>query len=278
MIDVVPWLREERADLLDLLETLHADDWTRPTECPAWTVHGVVLHVLGDDFSLLSRQRDDAPSGLIAHASRSDATDFAALLDGFNEEWVTTASFLSPALTIELLRMTGDRTADWYAEVAPDRLGEPVPWLGPEPAPYWLIAAREYVERWVHHHQVARATGRKAPGDDLTRRAAAGIVHALPRLLAALPAHAPDDAAITLTVLGTSWTAVGPAGGWTLRDGRPDGEPTVEVVLDDPTTAALALSRGLDAAALRAAATLRGNERLAAAVADSLVRALAAAP
>lgn len=278
MIDVVPWLREERAAFIALLESLDAEDWARPTECPAWTVHGIALHVLGDDLSLLSRQRDDAPSGLIAYASRSDATAFVALLDGFNEEWVTTASFLSPALTTDLLRMTGDSTADWYAAVQPGRLGEPVPWLGPEPAPYWLIAAREYVERWIHHHQVARATGRRGPDEELTRRAAASIVHALPRLVAALPAHAPDDATITLTVLGTSWTVVGPAGGWTLSDGRPDGEPTVEVVLDEPDAAALALSRGLDAEALREAATVRGNGRLAAAVADTLVRALASGP
>src|SRR5688500_12092308 len=124
VIDVVPWLREERAAFIALLESLDAEDWARPTECPAWTVHGVVLHVLGDDLSLLSRQRDGARDGLQAHAARSAATDFLGLVSTFNEEWVTTASFLSPPLIIELLRLTGGLSADWYDDVPPDRLGE----------------------------------------------------------------------------------------------------------------------------------------------------------
>ena len=48
-------LRPERAALLSLLEGLEPEQWSRPTECPLYSVKGVALHVLGDDLSLLSR-------------------------------------------------------------------------------------------------------------------------------------------------------------------------------------------------------------------------------
>src|SRR3954449_8043351 len=65
-LDVRGILRTERRLFVDLLRTLDDTDWHQPTECPAYNVQGVATHVLGDDFSLLSRQRDAAPSGLIS--------------------------------------------------------------------------------------------------------------------------------------------------------------------------------------------------------------------
>src|SRR5436309_1673869 len=70
----------------------------------------------------------------------------AGVLDRFNEQWVEAATFFSPELLVELLRLTGDWTHQWYATVESDRLGEPVWFVSPEPAPYWMIAAREYAE------------------------------------------------------------------------------------------------------------------------------------
>ena len=95
LLDVTPALAPERAALLDLLRGLSTEDWERPTECPEWTVKGLVLHVLGDDLSLLSRQRDASLDGLTLYAIDHPGVTFRALLDGFNEQWVTAASFLS---------------------------------------------------------------------------------------------------------------------------------------------------------------------------------------
>ena len=270
MLDVVPWLRDERRALVELLGGLDGEAWRLPTECPGWTVHGIVLHILGDDLSLLSRQRDGAPSGLFAVAQRGGAKDFRGLLDAFNEQWVTAASFLSPELVCELLRLTDDWTADWYAQVPPDRLGEPVPWLGPEPAPYWLIAAREYVERWVHHQQIARATSSRGPGDEATLRAVEAVSRGLPRLLG--PVHAPDDAVVALTVLGQTWTLSGPGGGWALHPGPPP-TPTTALTLSSSDAAARAFSRGLTAAELADAFEASGDLELAAVVTQILVEA-----
>ena len=56
--------RPERSTLTSLLEGLGPDEWGRSTECPAYSVKGVAMHILGDDLSLLSRQRDQAENGL----------------------------------------------------------------------------------------------------------------------------------------------------------------------------------------------------------------------
>jgi len=64
---------------------------------------------------------------------------------------------------IELLGLTGDRTAEYYESVDPDSPGESVGFFGAragEPSPFWQAIAREYMERWIHHSQILRALGR----------------------------------------------------------------------------------------------------------------------
>ena len=154
-------LRPERSALVDLLRDLGADDWARSTECPLYSVKGVALHILGDDLSLLSRQRDGAENGLVQLAAELGGADFRTLLDTFNDRWVAAARFLSPELVTELLALTGEWTASYYEFVDPNAPGEPVGLFGASGAhsPFWHAIAREYVERWVHHSQIRRALG-----------------------------------------------------------------------------------------------------------------------
>ena len=157
-IDVRPILVAERELMLALLTTLTPDQWDAPTECPAWSVKGIALHVLGDDLSLIARQRDAALASIPIEPTLPD-WDHAPenLLDRFNERWVHAATFMSAPLIIELLTASGTATDDWYSTVDPGSVGEIVMLFGPDPAPYWAIAAREYLERWVHHLQIRRA-------------------------------------------------------------------------------------------------------------------------
>lgn len=158
---VLEVLRPERAALLDLLSSFDPGDWSRATECPAYTVKGVATHVLGDDLSLLSRQRDAAENGLMQVAAEVPGADFRTLLDTFNDRWVAAARFLSTDLVIELLRLAGEWTAIYYEEVDPAAPGEPVGFFGAtgSSSPFWHAVAREYIERWVHHSQIRRAVG-----------------------------------------------------------------------------------------------------------------------
>src|SRR5207245_7110413 len=124
-----------------------------------------------------------------------------------------------------------------------DRLGEPVVWIGPEPAPYWLLTAREDLERWIHQLQIRRAVDR--PGLVETRYvvpAVAVAVRGFPQGLAILPAD--EDTTITVSLSdNAAWTVRREAGVWTLLDGAA-ADPTVRLPLD-LDTAALLFSRGL---------------------------------
>ena len=159
--------RPERAALVELLRNLDTSALALPTECPAYDVRGVASHVLGDDLSLLSRQRDAAPNGLLLMADEMPGADFRALLDAFNDRWVTTIRFLSAELLIELLELTGEWTATYYESVDTSTLGEPVGFFGSQgqPSPFWHAVGREYIERWIHHSQIRRALGRGSVSD-----------------------------------------------------------------------------------------------------------------
>ena len=168
--------RSERERLLELLRGLAPDDWHRPTECPAYSIKGVAAHVLGDDLSLLSRQRDAARDGVSHMAGEMPGADFRTLLDTFNDRWVAATQFLSGELLIELLHLTGEWTAGYYDGVDPEAPGESVGLFGAQQgasSPFWQAIAREYFERWVHHSQIRRALGRGSLAE--TRFLRAGI-------------------------------------------------------------------------------------------------------
>src|SRR5581483_7812795 len=152
----------ERTALIRLLEGLSATDWAQPTECPAYSVKGVMTHVLGDDLSLLSRQRDRAEPGTSLIAAELAGSDFGKVLDTFNDRWVAAAAFLSPDLLIELLRLSGEWTVTYYESVDPEAQGESVAVFGAgrgSESPFWQAIAREFLQRWIHHSQVRRALG-----------------------------------------------------------------------------------------------------------------------
>jgi uncharacterized protein (TIGR03083 family) len=197
--------RPERGALLELLAGLSAKDWNRPTECPAYPIKGVATHVLGDDLSLLSRQRDGAVQGLVYMAEEMPGADFRALLDAFNDSWVATARFMSPALLIELLRLTGEWTASYYDSVDPEAAGEPVGLFGAGhdgTSPFWHAIAREYLERYVHHSQIRRALALGSLSDPQFLSTGIAVVAAMARMEPLIPADPEGDWGFGQVVLG----------------------------------------------------------------------------
>jgi hypothetical protein len=144
--------------------------------------------VLGDDLSLLARQRDAQLPGLLQIMPEHPGADFRQLLDTFNEGWVTAARFLSPPLVVELLRVSGEWTADFYGSVDLASPCEPVGFFGStgRPSPYWQAVAREYVERWVHQSQIRRAVGLPSLADEPFLRGGLEVVAAAGRAEAAM--------------------------------------------------------------------------------------------
>ena len=249
----------ERRELLTFLESLGVSDWAASTECPAWSVKGITLHLLGDDLSILSRQRDREPSRVQIEAG-SDWDSFFVALDRHNEHWVEAANHFSVPLLLDLLRLSGEETHRWYSTVDPDLLGEPIPWIGPHPAPYWLLCAREYLERWIHQSQIRRAVGL---GEWFDQRwvhpAVAVAVRGFPAGFEALPVA--EGSTVTIAFEdGPSWTVRKDGDIWHLYDGSPP-EPTVSLTMD-PTAAALLFSRGFTKAEVIERLRLSGDSQV----------------
>lgn len=241
-LDYLTIFAAERSELLEFLSALPPGAWAAPTECPSWPVKGIVLHLLGDDLSILSRQRDGEPS-LVSIEAGSNWDEFFVALDRHNESWVSAARFFSVPLIMDLLRDSGEGTYTFYNAADPDLLGEPIPWVSPEPAPNWLLCAREYLERWIHQCQIRRAVGRGEWFDERwVHPAVAVAVRGFPLGLAALPAVEGTTVAVALSG-GPAWTVRNEAAGWRLFDGFP-ADPTVALTMDTATAARM-FSRAL---------------------------------
>jgi uncharacterized protein (TIGR03083 family) len=260
-LDVTAYLAGERAALVELLASLDPSEWASATECPAWSVKGVALHLLGDDLSLLSRQRDDATNSLELYAEQRPGLTFPELLNGFNDQWVEASRFLSEALIIEMLRLAGTWSADFYHGIDLGALGEAVGYFGAtEPSPYWQITAREYMERWEHHHQIRRAVvAPELGGEYLAPAAAVAVRHFVARLP---ELDAPRSTSVTLEIPDSGvWTMRRTEDSWTLLDGA--GEASDAALILDPERATVVLSRGLHRAEVTSAFTTSGDATLA---------------
>ena len=77
-IDVLDLFDEERAALLELLASLHGDEWGLPTICDGWAVKDIAAHIVADDFGRLARGRDRYRASFI------DAKSWDELVAGIN--------------------------------------------------------------------------------------------------------------------------------------------------------------------------------------------------
>jgi uncharacterized protein (TIGR03083 family) len=262
VLDVAASLGPERAVLLDLLQGLAPDDWHRPTECPAWNVKGIALHILGDDLSLLTRQRDASTDSLTLYAEHHAGLGFRELLDGFNEEWVATARFFSPALVIDMLRLVGEWSEAFYCNVGLDTLSrEPVGFFAStEPSPYWQVIAREYIERFVHQSQIRRAVGAPELHGETVAVAARVAVHALARWLVDYEPAIGSTIAIEFGDPG-AWTWQRDPDCWSVLEGVAVA-PTATVTVASGRAVAM-LSRGVSPDDARGAITITGAPMVA---------------
>lgn len=126
-----------------------------------------------------------------------------------------------------------------------DESGEPVSWAGPEPAPVWLDAARDFTEYWVHQQQIREGVGRPLLLDphvvgvvvDTFMRALGHTLRAQER---------PAGTRFTLVVDGPGggqWTVERDAGGWGFVPPEPNADNIVTIDVD---TAWRLCTRGIE--------------------------------
>jgi hypothetical protein len=182
-------------------------------------VRDLAVHLLGDDFSFLSRNRDADRNSTLD--SMPDWDSFIRELDAHNERWVRAGSFLSLRLVAELLETTGAMMSEFLEGMDLSALGEIVSWAGPDPAPWWLVAGREFTERWVHHQQIRDALDRPGlNGPSFVGPILATAMHGVPRAYRDVDAAEDTIVAIDITGrAGFSWAVRRDSEGWRLYEG-----------------------------------------------------------
>ena len=202
-------------ELIDVLEQLKPREWALPTPCPGWSVHDVVAHILGGEFSQLSIGRDGHLGGLI------DPYSWDGLVKGLNdlnEQWALAMRRLSPRLLIELIESAGGKVHEYFQSLDPHSIGPPVNWVGSDPAPMWMHIAREYTERWHHQQQIREAVGKPVlTGPEWFAPVLATFAHGLPRSYRGV--SAPVGTVVRVEISGASggrWEVAYTESGWVL--------------------------------------------------------------
>ena len=262
-VDVRELFPGERAALLALLESLAAAEWGAATACAGWSVQDVAAHLLGDDLGRLARGRDGHASPNFQIDPGADA--YRAVVDAIdrqNAAWVETMRRLSPRLLGDLLRLTGEQTAAYFATLDPLAPGPSVDWVSPAPAPVWLDLAREYTERWHHQQHIRDAVGRPGLRErEWMHPALATFALGLPRALAASPR--PDGTRVRFAVTGAaadSWEIAASDQGWSMVEAS-DEAPAATVMMSQDAAWRL-FTRGLSPAAAREHAVVTGDPDL----------------
>lgn len=139
--------------VLKVAEELGPGDWSRPTECPGWTVHDQIAHVVSLEQSLLG---DDRPSALGSYGPHVRNKTGELMEDG-----VDPLRSATPAELLAGLREVVDRRAD----VLRDGLDPDATTLGPigTEVPVARFLPIRIFDVWAHEQDVRRAVGR--PGD-----------------------------------------------------------------------------------------------------------------
>ncbi len=139
---------------LTLLESLHADDWSKPTACTAWNVHDMVAHqaggyASGTSYKEMIRQYTSKPKpGQLPE-------------DAINDLQVGERADKTPAELIAELKLVGNIAAqNWaYGFRAIKWISTPHPVGGFMSIRHlmWAIHSRD---TWMHRLDICRATNR----------------------------------------------------------------------------------------------------------------------
>lgn len=151
-------LRRVDGQLIDLLQSLSAQEWDIQTIAPRWKVRDVAAHLLDTALRKLSLVRD---SWFVENVRPRSPQEVIALVNRLNEEGVTVYRRLSPPVLIELMTIACNQSAIFHESLDPFAPATfNVSWAGEDVSLNWFDTARELTERWHHQQQIRLATDR----------------------------------------------------------------------------------------------------------------------
>ncbi|MGZ4804011.1 MAG: maleylpyruvate isomerase family mycothiol-dependent enzyme [Acidimicrobiia bacterium] len=233
-------LDEVWRDVATLCSGLSAAEWSTATECPGWTVHDNVAHMIGTERMLLGEQpvADAAGAGDAPHV-RND-------IGKANEQWIATYRALgADDLLAEFGAVTGRRLDVLRAMTAADWDKEG---FTPEgPGPYRQFMEIRVFDCWYHDQDIREAIGRPGFLDGPVADVSVGRIPAKALgYVVGKKAGAPPGTTVLFEIEGetpiVAAIAVPPEGRAVLLDSPPDA-PTVHLTMDRRTFTRLAGGR-----------------------------------
>lgn len=147
--------------LVAQLRELVPEDWSRPTACPAWDVHRMVCHVIGN--AEMSASHEERMRQVAAARSRG-----GLFIDALTAVQVDKHVDRTPAELVELLAAVAPRAVRGRTGVPADALdavmpGQPVDDRGAQLEPWRFAYLNDVIwtrDTWIHRSDIAVATQR----------------------------------------------------------------------------------------------------------------------
>jgi len=258
-IDVVNLLPVLDDMLIDLLESLHPEDWERQTVAKLWNVKDVTSHLLDGNIRILSMLRDGY------YGEKPDGNSFEELviyLNELNATWVKAMKIVSPTMLIFLHKTTGKTYCDYYKSLDPFAPSPfAVSWTGESESRNWMHIAREYTEKWLHQQQIRDAigdTGLLKP--DLFRPFMDVFMLALPYAYRHVATHNGNSIRVNVSeVINSSWLLTFTDNKWLLTD---HGDKIITDIFIPADVAWKLFSKSLRYADVADLITIKGNLEL----------------
>jgi uncharacterized protein (TIGR03083 family) len=136
-------------DVLDLLPTLSDDDWSRPTDCPGWSVHDVAAH-LAHLEAMLAAHDARVPAG---------TTNSGTPSSDYTQAGVDARADRSPEQLIDELAQAFEARGDELADL-PDPAAKPDATPGGVDWTWETLLRNRAIDVWVHEQDIRRAVDR----------------------------------------------------------------------------------------------------------------------
>lgn len=182
-------------DVVGLLRSLDADDWTRPTDLPGWDVKGVASHLahLESELAGVKQKRVELP----------DRDHYTAPSSTYTELGLVARDEMSGAqITDELEECARVRHDQLLADPPTDGKGDPPRTPGRIGWDWETLLSNRAIDVWMHGQDIRRAVGRPGAMNDL------GAAHAVATFVRAFPyvvdkrVAAPPGTTVVLDVTG----------------------------------------------------------------------------
>lgn len=146
--------------LIELLQSLSVEDWQKQTIAPLWKVKDIAAHLLDGNIRNLSIARDNYVGAPLENIHSYQ--DLVTYLNQLNADWVQAMKRVSPAVLIELLKITNNQYSEYLKTLHLfDKAIFSVAWAGEAESENWFHIAREYTEKWHHQQQIRLAVGQE---------------------------------------------------------------------------------------------------------------------